>query len=188
MSLPEKIDIPFLQRKVGIERDERSYKLLFLYFYKNLLRFAFSMVKNQETSEEIVSDVMMKLWSAKERLVAIENLKLYLFTAVKNTSLNYLLRNAKYTSWDIEYIEIEPNMNLYNPEQVMLREELATTITSAIKELPPKCQMAYKLVREDGFSYKEVASIMGISENTVDRHLNNALHKLTKAVRIYVQQ
>jgi RNA polymerase sigma-70 factor (ECF subfamily) len=79
-------------------------------------------------------------------------------------------------------------MNLYNPEQVMLREELTATITSAIKELPPKCQMAYKLVREDGFSYKEVASIMGISENTVDRHLNNALHKLTRAVRTYVQQ
>ena len=188
MILPEKIDIPFLQQRVGIERDEGSYKLLFVYFHKSLLRFALSMVKNQEASEEIVSDAMMKLWYAKERLLAIENLKLYLFTAVKNASLNYLSRNTKYTSWDVEYVEIEPSIDLYNPEQIMLREELTNTITAAIKELPPKCQMAYKLVREDGFSYKDVASIMGISENTVDRHLSNALHKLIKAVRIYVQQ
>jgi len=187
MNLPDKIDIPFLQQKVALQRDERSYKLLFLYFHKDLFSFAFSIVKNREASEEIVSDVMMKLWSAKEGLAGIENLKLYLFKAIKNTALNYLSRNRKYTSWDMEYIEIEPNMNLYNPEELMLREELNLKIACSIKELPPKCQMAYKLVREDGFSYKEVASIMGISENTVDRHLNNAFQKLTKAVGFYMQ-
>ncbi|HVG14612.1 MAG TPA: RNA polymerase sigma-70 factor [Chitinophagaceae bacterium] len=188
MNLPEEIDIPSLQQRVGLQRDEQAYKFLFLYFHPHLLRFAFSMVKNEDAAEEIVSDVMMRLWSARERLVEIENLKVYLFTSVKNTALNYLSRNAKYTSWDLEYIEIELDMNLYNPEEAMLQKELISTITSAIKELPPKCQMAYKLVREDGFSYKEVASIMGISENTVDRHINTALHKLTNAVRLYVQQ
>src|SRR4028119_61506 len=187
MNLPEKIDIPFLQQKVGIERDGRSYKLLFLYFHKDLLRFAFSIVKNREVAEEIVSDVMMKVWLAKEALAEIENLKLYLFKAIKNTALNHLARNSAYTSWDMEYIDIEPDMNLYNPEELMLREELSAQLLSAIKQLPPKCQMAYKLAREDGFSYKEVASIMGISENTVDRHLNDALHKLIKAVSPYVQ-
>ena len=55
-----------------------------------------------------------------------------------------------------------------------------------IRGLPPKCQMVYKLVREDGLSYREVSVIMNISENTVDRHLNNALHKLIKAVKLYL--
>jgi RNA polymerase sigma-70 factor (ECF subfamily) len=188
MNLPGEIDIPFLQQKVGLERDEQAYKFLFLYFHPHLFRFAFSMVKNKDASEEIVSDVMMRLWSANERLLEIENLKLYLFKAVKNTALNYLSRNAQYTSWDLEYIEIELTMDFYNPEEVMLKKELTTAISSAVRDLPPKCQMAYKLVREDGFSYKEVACIMGISENTVDRHLNIALQKLTKAILTYVQQ
>jgi RNA polymerase sigma-70 factor (ECF subfamily) len=185
--LLQEIDIPFLQHRVGLHRDERSYKSLFLFFHKDLLRFAFSIVKSQEASEEIVSDVMMKLWSLREGILQISNLKLYLFQAIKNTSLNYLSRNQNYTSWDIEHVSIQPNLGVYDPEEEMLQEELLGKIAAAIDELPPKCQMVYKLVREDGFSYKEVAEIMSISENTVDRHLNNALHKLMKAISTYVQ-
>jgi RNA polymerase sigma-70 factor (ECF subfamily) len=80
---------------------------------------------------------------------------------------------------------VELDLSLYNPEELMLREELRQKIAQAIRELPPKCQMVYKLVREDGFRYKEVAAILNISENTVDRHLSNALHKLKQTVGIY---
>lgn len=178
-------DIILLQKKVALERHQDSYKTLFLYFYKPLLRFAISFVKTKESAEEVVSDVMMKIWSMKAGLLDIDNLKLYLFQAVKNTSINYLSKNAKYTSWDIEHINVELHLDLYTPEDSMICEELRRDIYNAIKALPPKCQMVYKLVREDGFTYKEVAAIMDISENTVDRHLNNALHKLIKAIKVH---
>lgn len=179
-------DIKVLVEKIAYESDEQSYKQLFLLFYKNLFGFAHSMLKSQEGAEEVVSDVMMKIWLMRARLPEVENLRVYLFTAVKNAALNYLSQHHKYTSWDLEHIEIGHDPDLYNPEEILLRDELKKQIALTIRSLPPKCQMAYKLVREEGLPYKEVAAIMGITENTVDRHLNIAFHKLTALVREYL--
>ena len=66
-----------------------------------------------------------------------------------------------------------------------MKDELHHSIILAVKKLPPKCQMVYKLIREEGFTYKEVAQLLDISSNTVDRHLNNALHKLIHTVKEY---
>lgn len=180
-------DIKLLQAKIALERDERSYKQLFLAFHKSLQRFAYGFVKQREAAEEIVSDVLMKLWTMKEALLQIDHLKLYLFTATRNASVNYLAKNSKYTSWDIEHIAPEHDLSFYNPEELLLGNELQNAIAATIRSLPPKCQMAYLLVRENGFTYKEVAAIMDISENTVDRHLNIAMHKLSESVKIYLR-
>jgi RNA polymerase sigma-70 factor (family 1) len=178
-------NIPELQNNVALHRDEPSYKTLFLHFHKPLLEFAHSYVRSRETAEEIVCDVMMKVWTMKEGLLKISNLKLYLYQATKNSAINEIKKNKKYTSWDIENLDVQPDPTLYNPEELFIKDELRNKITIAIKELPPKCQLVYKLVREEGLAYKEVAQIMEISPNTVDRHLTNALHKLTHTVKQY---
>jgi RNA polymerase sigma-70 factor (family 1) len=181
------VHIKLLQEKIAYERDERSYKLLFLHFYKGLLGLAITFVKSQETAEEIVSDVMMKIWNMQAGLAGVDNLKLYLYTAVKNTAITYLTKNSKYTHWDIEHIEVSLNLDIYSPEDILLRDEFRKKVAAAIKSLPPKCQLVYKLVREDELTYREVALLMNISENTVDRHLNIALHKLAESVKTYLR-
>jgi RNA polymerase sigma factor (sigma-70 family) len=80
---------------------------------------------------------------------------------------------------------MQPDDSLHNPEELLIKDELTYRIASAINDLPPKCQQVYKLVREEGFTYKEVAQLLDISTNTVDRHLNNALHKLMHTVKEY---
>jgi len=71
------------------------------------------------------------------------------------------------------------------PEQVTISRELKNDFAKAIRQLPPKCQMVYKLIREESFTYKEVAAIMEISENTVDRHLNIAMRRLADVFKSY---
>jgi RNA polymerase sigma-70 factor (ECF subfamily) len=178
-------DILALQTKVARQRDEPAYKTLFLYFHKPLLDLGHSYLRSRESAEEIVCDVLMKVWTMKEGLLAIHNLRFYLFQSVRNAAINELKKNKKYTSWDIETLDVQLDTNRYNPEDQLIRNELTHKIVSAIRQLPPKCQMVYKLVREEGFTYKEVAQLLDISPNTVDRHLNNALHKLVEAVKEY---
>lgn len=180
--------VKILQDKVAFDRDEYSYKMLFLHFYKPLLIFAKSYVKNHQTAEEIVSDVMMRLWAINEGLAVIDNLKVYLYTATRNTAINYLCINRKYALCEIKEADIYTNPGINNPEEKMLNDELKRKISSAVQQLPPKCQMVYKLVREDGLRYKEAAAVLSISENTVDRHLINALHKMTKVVKPYFHE
>ena len=178
-------DIMELQNNVARRRDEPSYKTLFLHFHKPLLELAYSFVNSRETAEELVCDVLMKVWTMKEGLLKINNLKFYLYQSVRNSSLNELKKNKKHTGQDIENFAMQPDDNLYNPEELLIKDELNCRIASAINELPPKCQQVYKLVREEGFSYKEAAQLLDISTNTVDRHLNNALHKLMQTVKEY---
>jgi RNA polymerase sigma-70 factor (ECF subfamily) len=121
----------------------------------------------------------------KEALLGIRNLKVYLFTAVKNAAINYLVKNRNYTTWDIDNIAPGTFVSYITPEDVVISRELKNDFAIAIRQLPPKCQMVYKLVREDSFSYKEVATIMEISENTVDRHLNIAMRRLADVFKSY---
>lgn len=182
-------DLPIylLQRKVAFDRDQNAYQEIFIHFYKSLLSFAKSFVGSHEASEEIVSDVMLKLWDMKGELANVANLKVYLFTAIRNRSINYLTRHKTHLSWDAENsgFEFDRAFSSECPEKTLEQKELKTEISTAVKNLPPKCRMVYQLVRENGLSYKEVGSIMNISTNTVDRHLNTALHKIVHAVRVH---
>jgi RNA polymerase sigma-70 factor (family 1) len=178
------LSLKCFQQKVALERDEQAYRHLFLYYYPNLSRFAIGFVKTKEAAEEVVSDVMLKIWAMNERLNSIDNLTVYLFRATRNQSLNYLRSNQK-TRQSVEATEENFGYDDLTPETLLLDNEWKEQFRLAVLNLPPKCQMVYKLIREDGLTYKEAAQVMEISENTVDRHLNNALHKLTNCLKAY---
>ena len=69
-----------------------------------------------------------------------------------------------------------------DPEQLMITAEMMLRIQKAINELPTKCKMVFKMVKEDGLKYKEVAEIMSISVKTVENQLAIALRKIGTAV------
>ena len=181
------VNLPDLQLRVAKQRDESSYKKLYLAFYKPLFEFSNYLIKDPEVAEEIVSEVMMRIWEMGEDLATIRNLKVYLYKSTKNRCLNYLSRNNKYRTvgLDTEDFEIDINSGFPDPENILIMKELRVGVDSAIRSLSPKCQLVYKLIRVDGLCYKEVAEIMNISVKTVDRHLNNALHKLVYSMKIY---
>jgi RNA polymerase sigma-70 factor (family 1) len=174
-----------LQKKIALERDELAYKELFFHFYPSLTRFAIGFVKLREAAEEVVSDVMLKIWTLEDKLDTIDNLTVYLYRAIRNRSLNYIRDNQKHIARSLDILDDAFQYPQPDPEEFFLQNEWKEQMRSAVAGLPPKCQMVYKLIRENGLTYREVAAVMNISENTVDRHLNNALHKMVKSVKAY---
>lgn len=183
MSQPQ-IDIIQLQHDVAVFRDQQAYKILFKHFHKPLIHFGTSIVKSKESAEEIYSDVMLKLWTLGNALNNIDNLKVYLFISIKNASLNYLAKHYKVKTLDIESVDIELQ-HVSTPEEDLLSSEFQRSLALAIKALPTKAQLVYKLIKEDGFSYKNVAEILGISVNTVEGHMTAALKKIATSLRSY---
>lgn len=184
----ENINIKFLQEKVALQRDQQAYKALFLHFYKVLTPFAITLLKSRQSAEEVVGDVMLNIWQIEGRLMAVADLKVYLFRAVKNRAINHLTRSPRFQGfacWEKEqgFYDDAPD-----PHERLQKQEMHRCLRHAIKSLPPRCGMVYHLVKEEGLSYREVAGIMSISENTVDRQLNNALHKLIGALRAYLNE
>jgi RNA polymerase sigma-70 factor (ECF subfamily) len=177
--LPEDILLAWQQQ---IARgDERGFDNLFRHFYLHLVSFAVDMVKLRPVAEEIVSDVFVKLWQKKEDILLIEKLKVFLFVAVKNQCYNHLRRHSL---WNVT---VSPDnvtilSSAYNPEEDMAFRELQHQLNQAVEQLPEQCKQVFKLVREDGLKYKEVAAILDISPRTVETQLYRAVKKLRKVL------
>lgn len=186
MNLPVK-DILFLQNKVAYTRDEDAYKQLFFHFYGSLHRFAIGLIHNNEVAEEIVSDTMMKIWDAGSKLAQIEKLNLYLFTAVKNSCISFLSKK-KFDSIEPENAQDDNLINYQNPESQFIATEIEQLINKSIKDLSPQCRMVYRLIKDEGFSYKEVTIILQISQNTVETHMRIALKKIRAVLNHYLSK
>jgi RNA polymerase sigma-70 factor (family 1) len=164
--------------------DEKAFREIYINFYKKLYRFALAIVKTKESAEEITEDVFIKIWQQKESLTSIKNLRVYLYTATKNTSLNYLSRKARENIvHPFDHINIELSGSILTPEQIMITTEMYNKIQQAVEALPPRCKMIFKLIREDGLKYKEVSDILNISVNTIDVQMAIAVKKIATALK-----
>jgi RNA polymerase sigma-70 factor (ECF subfamily) len=163
--------------------NENAFRKLYHHYYKRLLQFAFILTKNNEVAEELVENVFIKFWKNKQNAEAIRNLKVYLYTATKNTCLNYLSSKA-HASITEPFTAI--NIELAGPicpDQLLIFRETFAKINDAIETLPPKCKMIFKLIREDGLKYKEVAEILNLSPHTVDAQMTIAIRRIASLVK-----
>ena len=174
--------IAFLQRRVAQFEDQKAYEELYVSHYIYLYNFAWSFVKSKQLAEEIVSDVFIKLWERRKDLSKIENLKVYLYVATRNIAFNYLEKQKRTPTNSIDDLEAEFTSIYFDPEQLMITAEMLALIQKAIDQLPPKCKMIFKLAKEDGLKYREVAEVLNLSIKTVENQLAIALEKIGNTI------
>jgi RNA polymerase sigma-70 factor (ECF subfamily) len=180
------LHIQELQQRIALYDDQGAYKELFALFYKSLQQFAISFVRSPESAEEIVSDVFIKVWKKRAVLHRIQNLKLYLFVSTKNGALNYL-RTQKKVFLQPEQYFIQLQSIYFDPEKLMLTAEMMNRVQKAINDLPPRCQLIFKLVKEDGLKYREVADLLQVSLKTVENQMSIAIRKIGLAIHFDIR-
>ena len=149
------------------------------------MRFCLYYVQSPEAAEEIVSEVFIKCWNNRKTLINIERPETYMFVAVKNQSLKYCKKFSSIHLVELESTDEWRMMDLADPAQKLERKELHHQLNQAIETLPPQARMVFKLIKEDGLKYKEVAEILAISPRTVQTQLFRAIDKLRKALSSY---
>ncbi|WP_245957612.1 MULTISPECIES: RNA polymerase sigma-70 factor [Chitinophaga] len=184
----EDVNIQLLAERIASLGDEQAYKALFRLFYKPLSQFAYSIVKSWESAEEVASDVFVNIWKHRERLLQVQNLKVYLYVSTKNIALNYLTRASRTQHFSLDELEVDFSTGYATPEQIFISGEMVKRIEAAVNQLPPKRKMIFKLIREDGLKYKEVAQILDISVNTIDVHMAQALKKISEVINLNFTQ
>lgn len=113
----------------------------------------------------------------------IGNLKVYLYVAARNTAFNYLDKQKRSPTNSIDDVDAEFISIYFDPEQLLVTADMLALIQRAIENLPPKCKLIFKLVKEDGLKYREVAEILSLSVKTVENQLAIALEKIGSSVR-----
>lgn len=176
--------IAAIQERIG-RGEEQALAELCRLLHQRLEQFAVSLVRSQELAEEIVEDVFVKLWYNRQQILSIDNLTVYLYVAVKNQSLNALARKAKdLITASYDQLDITLTHTASNPHDQLVSSEMMLRMQEVVDALPPRCKMIFKLIREDGLSYKEVASVLNISVNTIDAQMAIAVKRIAAALEV----
>lgn len=181
--LENQLELRGLINEMVESNSESAYKNLFKILFNPIKNFSFGIVKSWELAEEVASDILFMLWQNREKLLEVKNLKYYAFIAARNRSLNILKKDLGKEIVYLDQIDVDIHIDYSNPELILLQGELKQQLEEAIETLPKQCKLVFKLIKEDGFSYKEVAEILDISPKTVDAHLVNAIRKLAVVLK-----
>lgn len=178
--IPES-ELKDLLNEVALNNSRVSFKRLYLLYYNKMFSLAKSIVKLDEVAEEVTDDLFLNLWIQRDRLPQIGNFTYYCYTAIKNKCLTHLSK-PQVKKVDIDDMELEVADPAATGEDLLICEDLAKTIDSSLKALPEQCRLVFKLLREDGLKYREVAELLDISIKTVEYHMGNALKRIAEGI------
>lgn len=152
----------------NLSRDHNSgIRSLFEHYYMPLVLFAGNYIHNQDAAKDLVQDVFYALIESNEKFTTIENLKVYLYSAVKNRCLKYL-RHEEVKGRYISYMSRTEQQEAFYHDRI-LEEEVFRLLNQAIQQLPEQCKKVFLLALE-GKNNSEIADLMGIGLETVKSH------------------
>ncbi len=149
--------------------------------FKPLCGFSMKYVGDLDEAKGLVHEVFVSLWERFDSLPSDTNYNSYLYTAVRNRSLNHI-RNKKKNVM-IENVSEKEFAQTFDP---MAASELETEIEIAIQSLPEKCRMVFELNRGEGLKYAQIADKMGISVKTVEAQMSKALSVLREHLKEFL--
>jgi RNA polymerase sigma-70 factor (ECF subfamily) len=160
-----------------------AFETIFNTFYAPLCLFANNYLNDDEKAEEIVQDLFVNVWGKRAGLQIDSSLKQYLFRSVKNHCLNHIQHfkiREKYAEKMKNDFEHEVQYDDY-----FLEVGLAQKIEESIESLPEKRKQIFKLSRDEGLKYKEIAERLGLSVKTVEAQMGLALKQLREKLKDY---
>lgn len=165
------------------EGNEKIFDHLFHYYYSGLVVFSYKYVEDMAVAEDLVQDFFFHLWFNRQRLDIRQSIKSYVFTSVKNKSLDYLKHREirQKASKELSYLQQEKDRHI----NVVTQFELEEHIENALRKLPDKCRKVFLMNRFEGIKPTEIARLEKISIRTVEGHIGKAIRLLRKELKPY---
>ena len=168
----------YLQKLLQDDEDQ-FMEYIFRTYYAPLCKTVYNITRDKDAAEDIVQDVLLKVWRRKSQLDFSKSIKSYLFRSSVNTALNYLEKNRRSTSM-AEAGQISLGAN--TTDDAIGYDEVNHRVHQALEALPPKCRTVFSLSRYEELSYAEIAEQLDISVKAVEKHMGKAL----KHMRAYL--
>ena len=166
-------------------RTRTDFEALFKAHYSSLCSYANHFLKDTWASEEVVQEVMFKIWVNRESLLITTSMKSYLFRAVRNGCMN-VLKHINIREDYKSMRELDNTENQISGEDEMIVSELELKIRQAIDRLPLERRKVFIMSRYDGMTYSQIAEVLGISVKTVENQMGKALKTLRADLSDYL--
>jgi RNA polymerase sigma-70 factor (ECF subfamily) len=158
--------------------DVTAFATIYNQHWKKMFYLAGSKLQNLAEAEELVQDIFLDLWKRRGELKIAGCLSSYLCACIKYKVINVLAKRSQQKRY-LLHSSHQPGLLIDNTTDERIRlEELQYQLMNETEKLPAKCKMVFRLSREQGYTQKQIATRMGISEKTVESHLSKALRTL----------
>ena len=168
----------------AIKRDDQgAYEMVFREYYRPMTAYAFRFLNDLADAESIVQDVFLRLWQKRHEIMIVASLENYLFRSVKNHCINYIEHEKIKTGYQALVLRNEEDRSEYS--EFFLEFGLMKKIQAAIAALPERRQEIFRLAREEGLKYREIADRLEISVKTVETQMTLALKQLRESLKAF---
>lgn len=156
----------------------KAFQLIYDEYADRLYSFVLRQLRNRTLAQDIVQDTFMRLWINRKQLNCFGNLQGFIFTIAKYRVIDHFRQQMAQPEF-VEFVgQCNQRQTEISPEDIMLYDEFLNHVAAAKGKLTPRERQIYELSRERNMSISDIASHLGISEQTVKNHLTAALRIL----------
>ena len=149
-------------------------------FQQKLFRYSLRIVGDHMEAEDVIQELMIKIWKKKEQFLQIDNKEAWCMTLTRNMSIDKT-RRKKHRTANIEDFHFIKD-NTATPYQTMESEDNMSQLNELIEGLSEKQKTVVHLRDVEGYSYKEIAQITGYTVDQIKVHLHRARMILRKQI------
>lgn len=162
--------------------DQVAFTEIYNRYWAEMYYHTFRMLKDEDSSKDVVQDVFSTLWLKSASLNISTKLSGHLYISVRNKVLNLIAQDKvrnDYLSAVAAFITQSTNDSLLFDER-----EILDLVEAEILNLPPRMREIFEMSRKDNLSHKEIAKKLNISDQTVKKQVQNALKIIKNKVPI----
>lgn len=157
--------------------DRKAFEELYIRYYQGLMRFVMSYCGNRDMAEDIIQEVFLKLMGIGVRLGLVKNIKSYIYSSAINKCRDFVKGERRSVSLN-DAVKYETIVS--DEEKDYIDIEI---MNKFIQKLPDRQREILLLRVGSGLQFKEIASILGVSENSAKVNYFYALSNLRDMMR-----
>lgn len=161
--------------------DKQEFEKLFRSSYVSLVRYAKTLIRDLDASEEIVQELFFRLWQDRQTIRIESSLNGYLYRSVHNRALHYL-EHQKVVSRHAGEVLAAADMTSEPVTDAIYYHELQARVARVLERLPERCRLIFRMNRFEGLKYNEIADKLAVSLKTVEADMGKALKEFRKAL------
>lgn len=168
------------------EGDLNAYQFLFNKYYNWLYNYLLKLSSDDQLSQDLVQDTMLRIWEKRKVLVITSSLKNYLFKSCHNQFLMHLRKEKRNKTlldqmrWEIVFDVYQNNLDIEESDSRFEK------LQALIEMLPPRCREVFIQGKLQNKKYKHIAEDMGISIKTVETQMSKALSYLRQHAHLFL--
>lgn len=163
--------------------DQQAFSTLYDAHSDELVRHVLKRVDEIAIAEDIVHDLFLSLWNNRSKLLEIDSVPAYLYAACRYLVIAHHKKKIIFHTQTIGDDEIDLVNDERPLEERLYYRYMLDVVQKEIETLPEKCKLVFKMSREQHMSNKRIAEELGISESTVENHINKAISRLRSVAK-----